>query len=270
MRRIVATLAGVLALTVQPAPALAQQPPRDDMAGFAALMGGMFEAEPLTSEQQARLPAATALIERIIPPGTMGELMDGMMGGILGPLTQFGSDDPASAVAEVLGMATFDLNLTPEQAEEAALLLDPAWQERRRRQAEAMPAMMSQMMTAIEPAMKSAMAELYAIYFTEAELADIDAFFRTPSGAAYARKSFSMSADPRLAGAMMQAMPAMFEQVGAMEAQMAAATADLPARRSFDQLSKPQRARLAALTGLDEDALAQAMAQASEPSDHEH
>ena len=98
--------------------------------------------------------------------------------------------------------------------------------------------------------MRSVMAEMYAIHFNAEELAGIDAFFATPIGASYARKSFSMTSDPRLMGAMMQSMPEMMGDMGEIEAEIAAATADLPPARGYADLSEGERARLAELLGL--------------------
>ena len=63
------------------------------------------------------------------------------------------------------------------------------------------------MLAALEPTMRTAMAELYAVHFTDAELADIAAFFATTSGATYARQSYALASDPRLLSAVFSEMP---------------------------------------------------------------
>lgn len=103
--------------------------------------------------------------------------------------------------------------------------------------------------------MRSAMSELYAVYFDAGELADIDAFFSTPSGASYARQSFRMSSDPRMVGAMMQEMPTMMGAFMEMGEEMKQATANLPQKRSWADLDASQRARLSELTGYAEEDL---------------
>ena len=142
------------------------------------------------------------------------------------------------------------LDMTEAQAETAAALFDPAWREREQRKAAAMPAMMASMAGAMEEPIRRVMAELYAIYFTSEELADIGTFFATPSGATYARQSFSMGSDPRLMGAMMQEMPAMMTAMVTMEAQLEASTSDLPAPRTLAELTPTERKGLARLVGM--------------------
>lgn len=248
MRPIFSALAAATLLFSAGAPALAQD---DDLAEgdpFAA-MAGMFQAEPLTPEQEARLPLATTIIAKLIPEGALGEMMGSMFNSMLEPLAELGAQPSSGDVAEQLGFESYDLYLGEEQAAEALEILDPAWEARKAAEAKVFPEVMKQMMDAMEPGMRKAMAELYAVNFTERELTDIDAFFSTETGATYARKSFSMASDPRIMAASMESLPAMMDSIMTMEQQVEQATADLPAKRTFAELSVKEKARLAELTG---------------------
>lgn len=260
---LAASAAAVLAAT--PVAAQDAAPEEDPMAALAA----MFPVEPLTAEQEARLPAARLVVDRMMPPGTMGEIMQSMFGGILDPLMKMGLEPSAGEVAKEVGLDEGTLDLTEEQAREAAAILDPAWSERRQREFAAMKSGMAKAMTAMEPAMRDGMAQAYAVHFTATELADVATFFATPSGASYARKSYTLASDPRIMGAAMQAMPGMMESFAAMAKDMKAATADLPPRRAYDDLSAEQRGRLTALTGLDAKELSEGMARAQAARDGE-
>jgi hypothetical protein len=261
-RFVLAPLAGVMLLAG--APALAQEgdvPPADsitltdsdatteEMNPFA-MLGAMFTAEPLTPEQEGRLPQATALMAKLIPEGTMSDMMGSMFDKLISPMSELAKASVASRAAKGIGLSEYDLELTEEQAREIADMFDPAFAEREAREMALVPEMMKTMMVAMEPPMRKAMAELYAINFNEAELADIDAFFSTPTGASYARKSFTMASDPRIVAATFEALPAIMGPIGEMEEKVKAATADLPAERSFAELSAAERARITALTGL--------------------
>nr|WP_137676922.1 DUF2059 domain-containing protein [Parerythrobacter lutipelagi] len=220
------------------------------MAGFGAL----FEVEPLTPEQEARLPLAKAVIAKMLPDGAMAEMMNSMFDGWMEPLMALDTGAKA-VVADNLGLSTDDLALTDQQADEIAGLLDPQWRERKRIETDLFPAMMATIMTAIEPAMRQAMAEVYAIHLTDQELQDVSAFFDTESGASFARKSFTMGSDKRIMAASMQAMPAMMEPIANMEQQIKDATAALAPVREFSDLRAQERARIAELTGYSEEDL---------------
>lgn len=262
-RRIFAATAGLAALTLA-APPLAAQDAGEEAVDLAsdgnpadsngmdeamALFGAMFKAEPLTPEQETRLPQAQRVVGQLIPEGTLGEMMGSMFDKMLGPIMQMGGSPATATVASGTGLSTYSLDLTTEQTEELASLFDPAWAERQKREMAMFPGMMTEMMNTMEPVMRKAMSELYAINFTAQELTEIEAFFATETGASFARKSFSMSSDPRILGATMEAMPAMMGTIGSIEQKMAEATADLPAKRSFADLSAAEKARVAEVTG---------------------
>ncbi len=230
--------------TAQPTPVEAGELP-----AITDMFSGMFTAEPLDPDQEARIPAAEQLIAKVIPEGTMAEMMDKVYSGVMGPMMAAAPDGATTTLARQIGLAPYELDLGEEQAAQLASLFDPAWAERQRREMAVIPAMMNDVMTLMEPGIRKAMAELYAIRFSANDLAQIDAFFSTPTGAKYARESFLMASDPRIMAASMEAMPALMGMMGDIEARMAESMADLPAVRSFADLSPEDRAKVSETTG---------------------
>lgn len=221
------------------------------MAALAGMMGAMPAVEPLTAEQQARVPQAAQIIAKIWPVGATAELSQSMFGGVLGGFGEMLPSGPKPALAESLGLGPIDLeNLSDADAAEALSLFDPVWKDREGAVKGMVSDLMGEVVGMVEPPMRRAMTELYAIRFTGPELAAIDAFFSTDAGSKYARESLSMASDPRLMAASMEAMPAMFAMIGQMEERIKAHTASLPAPREFADLSPRDRARVAELTGL--------------------
>lgn len=218
-----------------------------------------FRPEPLTAEQEARLPQAEAVIEKMVPPGTLGEMMGSMFDQIMGPIMKLEGRTTQADVAKLLGADADELELDEAQVAEAMALLDPARGERNAKAAELLPAMMDRMMTILEPFMKKAMAEAYVVYFDANQLSEIDTFFSTETGAAFARKSFAMSTDPRILGASLEAMPQIMGSVMEIGLEMEAAMAGIPDARTYAELDAGQRARLAELTGLTQEEIEEGM-----------
>lgn len=266
MARITAILAAA-ALALLPAPALAQDG-QFTVAGFGEAMAGMLAPPPpLTAEEQARLPLATALADKVVPPGSLGSMMDGMMGGLFGAIMGGeGEPSPHSVINRRVSTYAIGTDLSDAQATRIADLLDPAWRERETRTRAFTEQAMGRMMQAIEPVVRQAIAELYAIHFTEAQLADIDAFFATPSGAAYASQSYRMASDPRLTATMMQMMPQAMEQMVSLQVDMDAALADLPPQRGYADLTSNQRKLLAQWLGITAEDLEYTLMDATAPA----
>lgn len=226
------------------------------MAELDTMMGTLaeaFPAEPLTPEEEARLPQAQRIVALIIPEGTMAEIMGQMIDDIVKPMMAMSGSGAKLAVAKGLGVTPFELDITEEKAAELAVLFDPAWKERQKREFDVFPSVMRDMMVLMEPGLRTAMSQAYAARFTSEELTDIEAFFSTSTGRKYARESFAMASDPRMMGASMEALPAMMGAMGDMEARMAEAVADLGEVRGFDDLSDAGRAQVVEATGFTEE-----------------
>lgn len=272
MRKIGMSLAlGVLSLTLS-APAMAQDIVTGEIEGevaiddaetdgamdeaaVLAMMSGLFQAEPLTAEQEARLPAATAIVATMMPEGFYGELMRDMMEKTMRPMmAMFSEPDFLLASRLTLDEAAI-AELGDAEKKELLTMLDPAWDQRADTMVNAIVANMGGAYAAVEPPVRAGLAKAYAVRFDEAQLADISSFFATPTGSEFARQSMALFADPQVMGATMEAMPEMIGSFTEMETSMEAALESLPAERDYADLSAAQRARMANLLGVEPDAL---------------
>jgi len=245
-------------------PAAAQEDPEHsesamspgDLDEFAGMMAGLFQTEPLTEEQNARLPAAQAVIGEMMPDGFYGEMMAGMMDKMLRPmLTMFSQPEFVLGARLTVDAEAIEALEEAEQAELTAML-DPAYQARGDAMVAVLTSRMGGMFTAMEGPMREGLSKAYAVRFDDAQLADIAAFFATPTGGEYARESMALFADPQVMQASMQALPAMMSGFGDIESAMREAMAALPAERGYGDLTEAQRERMAELLDVDPAQLA--------------
>lgn len=257
-RHIFAAAAGLSALTLAPQPLAAQEVGDARLGDVMELMAGMFQAEPLTTEQEARLPAAGALVAVMMPEGFYADMMGDMMDGMIGPIvSMFNGEAGAKKVLQSR------LDLQPDQLEalsdeeriELAALLDPAFEKRGAVVGDMMRGVMADAAAVMEPLYREGLTKAYAARFDAAQLTDIQAFFSTPTGKVYAAESMKLLADPQVMSASMQAMPAMMGGMGDIVAKLEMRMAELPVERSWADLTKVEQARMAAVLGVTEAAL---------------
>lgn len=253
--------AATLAFIAQPALAAAPGDPAMDKA--MASVTDMFKVEPLTAEQQARLPQAQAVIDKMMPPGTFDEVMGQMFKRVLDPLFSHVGKPNVLDVATKLGVGLDELHPSDAQTVEISRLIDPAAEQRNQAMMAGLENAMHKAMATIEPSMRKGMSEAFAVDFDSKQLGDIQAFFATDSGTAFARKFFTMATDPHVLAASMKALPAFMQSLGGMEKDIAATSTSLPAPRTWDELSATDRARLSQLTGLSQARLKAGMAEAA-------
>lgn len=220
------------------------------------MMAGLFQTEPLTEEQNARLPAAQAVVGEMMPDGFYGEMMAGMMDKMLRPmLTMFSQPEFVLGARLTVDAEAIEALEEAEQAELTAML-DPAYQARGDAMVAVLTSRMGGMFTAMEGPMREGLSNAYAVRFDDAQLADIAAFFATPTGGEYARESMALFADPQVMQASMQALPAMMSGFGDIESAMREAMEALPAERGYGDLTEAQRERMAELLDVDPAQLA--------------
>ena len=262
MKKIVNAMAA--AALVCAVPTAAQEDPEHsesamspgDLDEFAGMMAGLFQTEPLTEEQSARLPAAQAVVGEMMPDGFYGEMMAGMMDKMLRPmLTMFSQPEFVLGARLTVDAEAIEALEEAEQAELTAML-DPAYEARGDAMVAVLTSRMGGMFTAMEGPMREGLSKAYAVRFDDAQLADIAAFFATPTGGEYARESMALFADPQVMQASMQALPAMMSGFGDIESAMREAMTALPAERGYDDLTEAQRKRMAELLDVDPAQLA--------------
>lgn len=248
-------LATILLLAAVPVQAQDEGPPpadaSQDMEALASAFGEMFPAEPLTPEQEARLPRAQAVVAHIFPPGTYARMMDEMMGptmdSILGSMAQI----PVAQLATIAGMEQSQVAAMGEaKLGEVMAIVDPAYERRNAVASDVMMEMMGDVMKRIEPSYREGLARAYAVRFEPSDLAELDRFFQTPVGGRYAAESMLIYADPQVMSAMNEVMPAVLEMMPAMMEQMQQRMEDLPEPRKMSDLSDAELQRLSELLGV--------------------
>ncbi|WP_298335842.1 DUF2059 domain-containing protein [uncultured Erythrobacter sp.] len=246
-----------LPVTISDDPTAAQA---EELGAISSLFGDMFGgAEPLSPEEEARVGAAMQVVTKLFPEGTyakmmeesMAPMLEGMMGGLGG--------SPAFALVSLTGLDLVSLQSIDEDRLAAAVaLLDPAAAERNAAMGEAMFALISEVVVEIEPAYRAGLARAYAVRFSEDELTDLAAYFKTPVGEKYAAESFLIFADPQVMASMNEVMPVMMQRMPALFETMGEVGSEFPEGRTFSALGGDERAELAVLLGVSEEELAQA------------
>ncbi len=109
---------------------------------------------------------------------------------------------------------------------------------------------MGGVMTAMEPSMRAGLAEAYASQYDGEQLAEIDRFFATPTGSAFAAKSMLIMMDPAMMKRMQTMMPKIVEAMPGIIQKVTTATAAFPKAREYKSLTTAEKQKLAELLGM--------------------
>lgn len=234
-----------------------------ELDAVSALFGDMFgNAEALTAEEEARVPAAQSVVLKLFPEGTYSKMMDETMAPMMDAMMGNLAGSPAILLNELTGMSPSALTSVDEgNLTQALTLLDPNAGARNAEMADMMTTLISNVVKSIEPSYRAGLARAYAVRFTAEELADLDAYFATTVGKKYASESFLIFADPQVMASMNETVPAVMQAMPQVMGNMEELSNKYPKGRTFSSLNPEEQDKLAALLGVTLEDLA-----ASEPN----
>jgi hypothetical protein len=171
----------------------------------------------------AKLKLGQKIAEKLIPPGAYKIMMKNMADKMT---TQF--------VEKALGVNASTYTSSDSNTVEGKTLLelasekDPNIKERMDITMKVMFTEIGTLMNEMEPVVRKAMAENYARKYSEKQLTDMNIFFDTPSGNAFAANFMSTFTDPEMVDAALAMAPKMLEAMPSIMKKVEVATAHLP------------------------------------------
>jgi hypothetical protein len=236
----------LLAAALVSTPALAQEAASPPPAAATAT--------PIDAE---RVPEAQKVVDHIFPAGTYTRIMNGTMDSVMKSVMAGMGDLPMKDIGRIAGLPDDQLKDMGEGTlKEMMSIIDPAFNKRMEAMTGVMMVEMTKLMNQFEPGVREGLTSAYARRFSKQQLADLNQFFATPTGSLYASESMMLFMDPEVMNRMMAMMPEMTRQMPAMMGAVEKALAEYPKPKTYADLTKPERARLAKLLGISEAELA--------------
>ncbi len=220
MKNFFAITVSSIALALS-APAAAQD------AGSTSGESAETEATPLAP---ARLEAAKSTVDYLFPLGTYERMMRGTMDQMMDSMLTGMSGMSMGDLAGAGGISRDDI---PEGEGEKTLgdisrEADPHFEERMKISTKVMMNEMVDLMVTMEPAVREALTKIYARKFTVGQLMEMNSFFATDTGSAFARDYMMVFVDPEMMQSMMSMIPEMMQAMPEIMKKVEEATAHLP------------------------------------------
>jgi hypothetical protein len=207
----------ILAAAFLAAPAAAQQSAQPcEPAAMAAI-------------DPARLALARTSVDHFWPLGTYERMLSGTMNQMMDQMMESMVDMKVSDMADMYGRSErIDPKMAHATIRELMAKEDPHFQERFTIMNRVMMSSMIPLMNRLEPEIREGMARAYARKFSAEQLGDMNRFFATPSGHAYASESMMLFVDPEIMSLMGKFGPEFAREMPAILQRMKEATAHLP------------------------------------------
>lgn len=186
-------------------------------------------AAPVAAEASdpARLALARIAVDAVWPVGTYERMMRGSMVTMIDNMTDSMFDMKIGDVAGPMP-SNRDPELARRTMREVMAKEDPHFLERMRIMNRVMFEEMIPIASRMEPAVRDGLARLYARKFTAAQLEDLNRFFATPTGRAYASEAMMAFVEPEVTASMAGFAPELMKEMPRIMEKVKAATAHLP------------------------------------------
>ena len=200
--------------------------------------------------EPARLAISQRVAQKLLPDGTYQKLMSGTMDQMMSGMMDQMKTLPMASLAQMAGVSESEVSALPKGTlGEMMAIMDPHFDERQKLGMSAMMREMGTFMSGFEPEMRAGMAEAYARRFNVEQLTELDRFFSTPTGNAYASEQMTLMTDPAIMSRMQSMMPKMMQAMPGIIGKVKEATASLPAPRKPEDLTLAERRKLESLFG---------------------
>lgn len=231
---IIAALAAAPAFSAAPAKHKPTSPPvqvapkaEKALPNFEAMMGffdKLFPPQP--DPDPARLALARISVQSLWPDGAYGKMMVGFLGGMIDRAMQLKKSDLAGLGGKTAAAAPAGAKDVSIHDEIAAK--DPYFDQRMTAIRGAVDDEMVKVSTIIDPRMREGMARAMARRFDGQQLADINRFFATPSGHAFAGQYMQLWIDPDTMRSIFGSVPEMVKLMPEMMQKIKAADDKFP------------------------------------------
>ena len=199
----------------------AKSPPNFD--AMFALMDKLFPPQP--DPDPARLALARTLTEAMWPNGAYGKMMTGFMGGMFDRMMQLKASDLAalSSKPQKSAAAGKDVSLHEQVAGK-----DPYFDWRMAAMRDAIDDEMGKVSAIIDPRMREGLARAMARRFDARQLGEINLFFASPTGKAFAGQYMQLWIDPDTMRSIFSSMPELMKLMPELMQKLKAADEKFP------------------------------------------
>ena len=178
---------------------------------------------PVAAPDSARLAAAEKAVAALVPKGIYMKMMRDQFPRMMDAM-----------MAQMMGKTAAELGIPRSGSDdgktmrEAAASADSHFEERMKIMTRVMGEEMGVVFDKIEPRVRAGLSRAFARKFTTQQLNEMNVFFATPAGSAFASEYLTTFMDPEVIQEMMAAMPEMMKVMPAIMAKVEKATAHLP------------------------------------------
>ena len=219
-----------------------------DIDEAIALIEKIYGVDQLPAIPPAQLTLAKKTTGALVPAGSLEKMMDNLYGKLFrGFLGEFGGVSDLMLSYKTGVESEKIAALDQPTRDKIADIFDPQRKAREEQIMANVKPIMSEVLRDLETPMRDGMAAAFARKFSADQLTQMNAFFATPAGSAYANEWMALQADPEVMLAIIRSVPPMIDKWVDRAPELEGKFKDLPKERQMADLSDADLTKLAGL-----------------------
>lgn len=223
-----------------------------DIDAALALIEKIYGVDQLPAIPPAQLALAKKTTGALVPAGSLEKMMDNLYGKLFrGFLGEFGGVSDLMLSYKTGVESEKIAALDQPTRDKIADIFDPQRKAREEQIMANVKPIMSEVLRDLETPMRDGMAAAFARKFSADQLTQMNAFFATPAGSAYASEWMALQADPEVMLAIIRSVPPMIDKWVDRAPELEGKFKDLPKEKQLTDLSDAELTKLAGLLQVD-------------------
>ena len=223
-----------------------------DIDEAIALIEKIYGVDQLPAIPPAQLTLAKKTTGALVPAGSLEKMMDNLYGKLFrGFLGEFGGVSDLMLSYKTGVESEKIAALDQPTRDKIADIFDPQRKAREEQIMANVKPIMSEVLRDLETPMRDGMAAAFARKFNADQLTQMNAFFATPAGSAYANEWMALQADPEVMLAIIRSVPPMIDKWVDRAPELEGKFKDLPKEKQLTDLSDAELTKLAGLLQVD-------------------
>jgi hypothetical protein len=223
-----------------------------DIDEAIALIEKIYGVDQLPAIPPAQLTLAKKTTGALVPAGSLEKMMDNLYGKLFrGFLGEFGGVSDLMLSYKTGVESEKIAALDQPTRDKIADIFDPQRKAREEQIMANVKPIMSEVLRDLETPMRDGMAAAFARKFSADQLTQMNAFFATPAGSAYANEWMALQADPEVMLAIIRSVPPMIDKWVDRAPELEGKFKDLPKEKQLTDLSDAELTKLAGLLQVD-------------------
>lgn len=240
----------VEAAPVEEAPADASAgavaPMQKELAAVTKMVEEWLGVKDLPPVDELRLATARTLVAPITQRSSLEKTFESLYGRMFTSFSDISTKADRAKLLRIIGVPEEQIaHISDADLNRVSDILNPHRAAQEQYLRAAVRPLADEVYTVLQPAMQEGLARAYARRFTNAEMTEVNNFFQTPTGGAFASELLALQSNPEVIVSMLRAAPDLITRIQKLAPQLEASFSAMPQPRDLHQLSDREQKQIA-------------------------